>query len=67
MLTGVCVARECGMVPSSHSIIVAKATPTSGVSYRVLGEGRPPKTPTESGDCHVTSGDGVCDWCTQVM
>ena len=55
------------MVPSSHSIIVAKATPTSGVSYRVLGEGRPPKTPTESGDCHVTPGDGVCDWCTQVM
>ena len=31
------------MVPSSHSVIVAKATPTSGPSYSVLGEGSSPK------------------------
>ena len=53
LLTAVCVARECGMIPSTHSVIVAETTPTSLVSFRVLGEGRSPTT--ESGDYHVTS------------
>jgi magnesium-transporting ATPase (P-type) len=44
LLTGVCVARECGMIPSTHSVIVAETTPTSLVSFRVLGEGRSPTT-----------------------
>ena len=52
LLTAVCVARECGMIPSSHRVIVAEATPTSCVSYRTLGEGSPPlstRTLEESG------------------
>ena len=51
LLTGVSVARECGMVSSSHRLVVAETTPTSYLTYRVLGEGR---QQAESGDCHMT-------------
>ena len=43
------------MVPASHRIVLAEATPTSCVSYSTLREGTPVKGPlnSESGDCHV--------------
>ena len=53
LLTAVSVARECGMVPSSHHVIVAEATPTSCLSYHVLGEGKSPHAHS-----HLTSCDG---------
>lgn len=40
------------MIPSSHRVIVAEATPTSCVSYHILGEGSAPfsrKVAEESG------------------
>ena len=52
LLTAVSVARECGMVPSTHHVIVAEATPTSSLSYHVLKEGKSPHT-----HCHVTNYD----------
>ena len=63
-MTGVCVARECGMIPFCHRVVVAEATPTSLVSFRVLGEGQPPKSPAaESGDSHVTIHSSLqSDW-----
>lgn len=55
LLTAVCVARECGMIPSSHRVIVAEATPTSSVSYHLLGEGSPPLSSRTFEDSGVIS------------
>ena len=45
------------MVPSTHYVIIAEATPTSCVSYRVLGEGN--LSSMKSGDTHMIS---ECSW-----
>ena len=42
------------MISSTHQVIVAETTPTSYISYHVLGEGSQ-YNDQESGDCHMTS------------
>ena len=47
------------MISSTHQVIVAETTPTettptSYISYHVLGEGSQ-SNDQESGDCHMTS------------